>query len=114
MEVMAALRREPGSLVDLPEWAGEDIQMMEFHGRKRREAELIEREAKASIIESLGEAEGGRLPDGGLVTYLSQRSPARLDAKRLRADHPEIYEDYVTQGTHRVLRIKKPKELTHE
>lgn len=114
MEVLAALRREPDSLVYLDNSGVAAKNAFEHLRQNRLDSQKAEERARADLLAMLGEAEGGRLETGETITYLSQRSPARLDIKRLRADHPDIYNEYVTQGTHRVLRIKKPKELTHE
>lgn len=43
------------------------------------------------------------------VSYKQQCS-ARLDSKKLKAEHPEIYDRYVSNTVSRVLRINKKKE----
>jgi predicted phage-related endonuclease len=111
LTLIQALRREPNSLVALEESAGDVLAAYEEATKIKRLAELSHDDAKRQLLALLGEAEAGRLDDGTVVTYLEQNSPARCDLKRFRLEQAELYEQYITQGTHRVLRIKRAKEL---
>lgn len=110
IEVLKLLRRTPGSCVDLGEEAAALWLQREFAAEQRKNANADYEDATAKLLAMLGESEAGRLPDGRMLTYLSQRSAPRCDVKRLRAEHPELYSQIVTEGSHRVLRIKTPKE----
>ena len=114
MEILKRIRREPQSYVDLPAEAERLIFEYQQAGYQNKESDDLREELKAKIIHLLGEAEGGRLPDGRLVTFLEQNCPPRTDTKLLRAEHPELYEKYVKQGTTRVLRIKEVKKAKGE
>jgi len=111
LEILTALKRLPDTIVDLAEAEFHDVAMLEQAKEEQRSLESTVSKAKRSVLTSLGQAEAGRLPDGTLITFLKQNSPPRCDLARLQADHPTIYQEYVTQGTHRVLRIKRPKEI---
>lgn len=110
LEVLQALSREPGSVILLDDQQAPVVEAYQHLGQVQSDSEKAKKKAKADLLVLLGEHEGARLPNGTQVTYLSQRSPPRCNYTRLQADHPEIYEEYVTEGTHRVLRIKEPKK----
>lgn len=110
MEILKRIRREPDSWVDLPADAEKLIFEYQQAGYQNKENDDLREELKGKIIAMLGEAEAGRLPDGRMVTFLEQNCPPRTDTKLLRAEHPELFERYVTCGTTRVLRIKEPKK----
>jgi len=110
IELLKRIRREPESWVDLPPDALRIV--FEYQQAKLREKDEKEaaEEQYARILEMMGTAEGGRLTDGREITYLSQKSAPKCDHVRLRAKWPEAHAECVTQGEHRVLRIKEPKK----
>lgn len=110
IEVLKLLRRTPGSCVDLGEEAAALWLQREFAAEQRKNANADYEDATAKLLAMLGESEAGRLPDGRMLTYLSQRSAPRCDVKRLRAEHPELYGELVTESTCRVLRLKKARD----
>lgn len=114
MDLLKRIRREPKSVVDLPSDAEQLIFEYQQLGYQTKENDDARDELKAKIVNLLGEAEAGRLADGRMVTFLEQSCPPRTDTKLLRAEHPDLYEKYVTQGTTRVLRIKEPKKAKGE
>lgn len=67
-----------------------------------------EREAKAALVQALGDAVGGDAGDEGTISYRRQRGAPRVDVAKLREDG--LYEKYCTQGSHPVLRHKPRKE----
>ena len=76
-----------------------------------REAQQAERLAKATkdhhkarIVQALGDATAGILPDGDRITW-SNRSRKGTDWKALQADHPDIVKDYATTSTWRSIRV---------
>lgn len=106
LELIKALRREPGSCVDLGDEALQAWLRREVAAEQVKAAEAAKDAATAELLALLGTAEAGWLPDGRMLTYLSQRSAPRCDLKRLRAEAPNLYSLIVTEGSHRVLRIK--------
>ena len=112
LALLKRIRREPQSMADLT--ADPDIERLVFEyqqaGLRMKEDDDARKELQARILHLLGEHEGALLPDGRVITYLAQKSAPRCDFTLLRADHPEVYERYVTQGQHRVMRVKEPKK----
>lgn len=107
LAVLKARRREPNSLVALDDGALDAWLALETAKATSKAAVEEEERCKALVLAALGDAEGGRLPDGRLITYLEQKSAPRMDYARFRALHADLYNELVTQGSHRVLRIKK-------
>ncbi|MEC3977874.1 YqaJ viral recombinase family nuclease [Amycolatopsis sp. H20-H5] len=56
-----------------------------------------------------GDAEALTLDGRSVVTFKNQANSPQLD-KALRADHPEIYDRYVTRGTSRRIHVVKTKK----
>ncbi len=74
-------------------------------------AEAVLEDAKAAMLQALGDAEGGSFYMNGqamLLTYFEQ-SQRRIDAERLRAEKPEIAKQYTKVTSFRVPRLKKIK-----
>lgn len=109
IEALKALRREPQSTIEIAAEFAPLVDALDEAKLACKAAEEAKDAAYARVVSLLGEAEGGRLPDGRLITYLEQKSAPRCDSVHLRACHPEVYSQFFTQGTHRVLRIKSPK-----
>lgn len=68
--------------------------------------------AKAAVLALLGveaPADEALLPDGRTLTYYEQRSAPKVDLRRIMAESPDLYQQVVTHGTHRVLRLQKGK-----
>jgi predicted phage-related endonuclease len=108
LAALKALHRAPASSIVLPAEAvtiWEDMQASsDAINRMVKEKELRQRE----LLAMLGEAESGTLPDGRTLTYLLQNSAPSPDYVLLRANHPDIYDQFIRQGQHRVLRMKQP------
>lgn len=64
--------------------------------------------AKATIMQEIGDAEGGQC-DGWRVSWKSQTRNS-IDGAALKRDYPEIYQKYSKQTTSRVFRLAKIKE----
>ena len=64
--------------------------------------------AKATIMQEIGEAEGGQC-DGWRVSWKAQ-TRSSIDGAALKRDYPEIYKQYSKQTTSRVFRLTKVKE----
>lgn len=74
----------------------------------KKQAEKVEEFAKAKLIAALGDAEIGDAGELGQVTYLSATRTG-IDAKRLKAEQPEVAAKYIQQSQYRTLRHKAPK-----
>lgn len=105
------LHRRPQSTIDLKEndTAVPLFDAFERARQLRKDAETKEELAQAAALALLKDNEGAFLADGRTVTYLEQNSAPRCDTTKLRMLHPKIYDAFVKQGRHRVLRIKVPK-----
>jgi predicted phage-related endonuclease len=110
IEVLKALRREPDKVIDLPEHVGCLWDYRLAAAEKRKEEEREYETATAALLAQLGDAEAGRLADGRLLTYLSQRASPRVDVKRLQREKPDVWKEYVQETTCRVLRMREPKK----
>lgn len=65
---------------------------------KRAELDEVETAAREKIQAALGDTEEGRL-DGRPVVRWAHTAPARrFDPKKFRAEHPRLYDLYVTVG----------------
>jgi predicted phage-related endonuclease len=109
MDLLKAMRREPASVTDLPASCVELVSQWEHAKEAQKTADEEEDEIKRRLIAMLGEGEVGRLSDGRMLTYLSQRGNPRFDAKRFRAVHPDLWGVFSEETNFRVLRIKKGK-----
>ena len=71
---------------------------MEKHYKERKQ------EVQERICQSMGDAESA----AGLEWSCTWKSQAdnRFDSKKFKADHPDLYDKYVKQGTKRVFRTK--------
>jgi predicted phage-related endonuclease len=107
LESLKRMKREPNMVLSLGDEAAELWSQYEAAGQREKSANRDRDEYKTQILAMLGDAEAGRLLDGREITFLSQNSPRHCDVDRLHVLNPELYEQVVSQGTHRVLRIKK-------
>ena len=97
----------------LPTEADEIIN--EYLEIKALEEELKKQKALAEnkLKSILGDNEGGQSAAGYSVNWKSVNSN-RLDTARLKADHPEIIEQYSIQSTSRRFSITAPKNQTNQ
>jgi putative phage-type endonuclease len=108
LEVMKRIRREPETVVDIPEEFLPKISEWQESKTATKIAEKNEEALKAEVISVLGVSEAGLLPNGDMVTYLSQTRKG-IDTKRLTAEKPEVASEYLKTTTYPVLRLKKSK-----
>lgn len=102
-DVLKRMRRVPNKVVTLPD---ELVVAWKAATEHRRAAEKVEDDAKARIIEALGDAEAGTTTTSGAVTYRASTTP-RLDVKSLESEHPELVEKYRVKSTFPTLRAVK-------
>ena len=104
IEVLKRIRREPNKTVPLN--ADTVQEYLDLKAKAKKATDDFE-EKKTKIITTLGDAEAGSFP-GGKFTYFEQ-GRSGLDQKRLKADHPELVEEYKSETRFRVLRMKGEK-----
>jgi predicted phage-related endonuclease len=93
----------PTSAVD---WA---LQLEEARAMAKQAADL-ESKAKDALAQMMLGNEIGTVDGVQLVSWKQQAGKASLDTKQLRADHPELVQQYEKQGApFRVMRITKGK-----
>ncbi len=80
------------------------VERFEVAKEAKKSAEAEEEEAKAALLAALGEAEVADYGDAEHVYAYRQQARAGIQAKRLRAAHPDIYKEFLKISTFRVLR----------
>ena len=98
---------EPGTEIMLDPDALALVREYERASADIKAAEERKNAAANAIKALLGEHERGLVHDA-VITWRTQ-SRASIDAKRLRADHPALADEYTTETTSRVFTIKKGK-----
>lgn len=107
IELLKRIEREPEKVIAL---ADELVSTWDAAQKARLEAEKMEKQALATLLEALGDAEAGMLSNWSMFTYLEQKGADRIDRKLLQSKYPEIYAEIASPTTHRTPRIKKAKE----
>jgi predicted phage-related endonuclease len=76
-----------------------------------KQAADLENKAKDALAQMLLGNEIGTVNGSQLVTWKQQSGKASLDTKQLRADHPDLVQQYEKQGApFRVMRVSKTKK----
>lgn len=109
LPTLKRVRREPETVISLGEEAAEEWAKFERAKERLSKWEATKDQRYARLVTMLGQAEGGRLPDGRTLTYLEQNGQRHCDLDALQAESPALYKMLVKQGRHRVLRMKKAK-----
>lgn len=107
LEMLKRMTREPASVTM---WGEDEVKLWQGFEEAKERKRLAEKEVedhKTRVMAALKSCEAAELPDGRQVTYLEQNSTPSVDHTLLRARWPEVSSVCVTQGRHRVLRIKK-------
>ena len=106
-EQISSLYRATPTAIDLPESARAVLSNLREARETRLLAERQESIAKDELARLLLEHEVG-LPDGEqVVTWRQQAAKQTLDTKKLRAELPEVYENFLKTGNpFRVMRVK--------
>ena len=73
---------------------------------EKKELSVREDELKAEIALALDGATTGTI-DGNVAVTWKQQSRSGFDQKRFASEHPELYSQYKTSNTFRVLRLKE-------
>jgi len=82
-------------------------QLRQVQEQKKQLSDL-EDELKAEIALALGGATTGTI-DGNVAVTWKQQSRSGFDSKRFASEHPELYSQYQSTNTFRVLRLKGTK-----
>lgn len=109
MNVLKSIRRNTGSQIVLDSVAGDcatAYQKMQEEAKKIEEALDL---AKRDLIERLGDAQVGLLPDGRMLSYKTQAGPRRVEFDILQTKYPNVYDEVVAKSEHPVFRILKAK-----
>ncbi len=96
---------EPGTEVMLMPDALAHVREYERACEDIRAAEERKQRAANTLKGLIGEHERGLVHDA-VITWRTQ-SRASIDAKRLRADHPALADEYTTESTTRVFTVKR-------
>ncbi len=109
MYVLNARKRVPLGAVDLEADLIELIDQFEALKAQGKDTESQAEQLKARIIDALGDAEIGHLPDGRMLTY-QQYSRGGFDKKRFEREHPQLATQYATRSFYRTLYVKTAKK----
>lgn len=97
---------DPESVAVLPPDAEELIRAYHEARAAEREAAQRRQEAENRLKALLGDKAIGRIAGVDVVTWRPVTSQ-RLDTKRLRAERPDVYEQYATASTYRRFAVKE-------
>jgi hypothetical protein len=96
--------------IELPVSAVDWANQLEEARAMAKQASDLEAKAKDALAQMLLSNEIGTVNGVQLVTWKQQAGKASLDTKQLRADHPELVQQYEKQGApFRVMRVAKGK-----
>lgn len=114
LETLKRWRREPKSIIQLDDEAAKLWVNMELAKAERKKWDKTVEQFQIELLTKLGDAEAGELPDGARLTYLSQNGARQTDfdllQMRLRERGCEdLYNEFITRPTFRVLRHQKAK-----
>lgn len=103
-KVIKKFRRLPDSVVDI------DYSLVETWLNSKavvKEAEGVKEAAEIAMLTALGQSEGGACTQG-LLSYLEQ-TRTTVDGKALKAEYPDVYEQFARTSAFRVPRFKVHK-----
>ena len=96
--------------IELPVSAVDWANQLEEARAMAKQASDLEAKAKDALAQMLLSNEIGTVDGVQLVSWKQQAGKASLDTKQLRADHPELVQQYEKQGApFRVMRVTKGK-----
>lgn len=110
IHVLQAIERVPDKEVALGVELEDDVHNWLEAKEKLAEQKKIKEECEARIVQSLGDAEVGRLSDGSVFVYKKESAGMRLDANELRMAFPKIAKLFDRQADRYVGRLKQPKK----
>ena len=125
---MQRLRRQPEKLAEIPVESRHLLQDWRSACDAANEADKTKKAALATLLATLGDAEGAQFPitvkiepdepdaptaeetSQYLFTYLEQNGADIIDRKVLQEKHPEIYQAVSKPNRYRVPRCRKLKD----
>lgn len=94
--------------IELPSDAWDWINQLEEARALAKQAEDLEKKSKDALAQLLLNNEFGTINGQQVISWKSQAGRSSLDTARLKAEHPELVEQYQKQGApFRVMRITK-------
>lgn len=108
LEIARRIRREPGKKIEIP--SVDPVLAWENAKLALKLAEQAKENAEAVLLSLLGDAEAAETPMG-LLKYLPENAGKRINLERLKAERPDVFDQYAEPTTRRCLRLKAPKGL---
>jgi predicted phage-related endonuclease len=110
-EQIASVWKPQPTIIELGAEAVEWLVMLEDARRAASTAEEQEKTARDALARLLLDNEVGTIGGEKVVSWKEQKGKVSLDAKALRADHPDLASRYERVGNpFRVMRIHRPKQ----
>ena len=95
--------------IELPSWAVAEVEAIRQLEAQKKELDAKITAGKNRLKEFMGDHETaiwGTENEGGRITWKTQKGRTSIDSKRLKADHPDIFDAYSKVGKPiRVFRI---------
>lgn len=106
IQVFKRIVREPESYGEVPEDVLQEwIDVKDKLSALEKDKEV----AWAKVLLHLKDAEGARMPDGRILTYLKQKGADKIDRGMLKQMYPDVYAAVTSPNNYRVARIVKEK-----
>lgn len=110
-EQIASFFKSEKETIEIGEDANIWLELLGLARENKNEAEKQEKLAKDNLARFLASAEIGTVNGVSVVSWKESVGKMSLDTKALKADHPEIYEQYQKQGApYRTMRLLNTKE----
>ena len=95
--------------IELPSWAVAEVEAIRQLEAQKKDLDAKIAASKNRLKELMGDHEmavWGTEDEGGRITWKTQKGRTSIDSKRLKADHPDIFDAYSKTGKPiRVFRI---------
>lgn len=88
LDLIRRIKRQPNKIVPLK---SELVSIWEESKKWRKEAEKAEAVAQGKMLAALGDAEGGEIPDGRLLTYFPTKPRVSVKREVVEHNYPEAF-----------------------